>query len=243
MNNIFAIGDIHGGLRALQQVVERAPVQENDMLVFMGDYVDGWSQSYQVIEYLIELNQKQNCIFLKGNHDAWAESWLATGAINSTWVEHGGKETIDSYAGITGEKREQHLQFYKSLQLYFIDAFGRCYVHGGYTSKRGPAFETIPEVLMLDRTLWEAALAAKEMQTTSLFYPRRLNSFKEIFIGHTPTLYLGTDKPVCASSVYNIDTGAAFHGKLTIMNVATKEYWQSDIVRTLYPGEAGRNKE
>ncbi len=51
----FVIGDIHGGLIALKQVLERASVTNKDTLIFLGDYVDGWSQSPQVIDFLIEL--------------------------------------------------------------------------------------------------------------------------------------------------------------------------------------------
>jgi serine/threonine protein phosphatase 1 len=41
MHNTFVIGDIHGGLAALKQVLERAPVKPADTLIFLGDYVDG----------------------------------------------------------------------------------------------------------------------------------------------------------------------------------------------------------
>lgn len=30
------------------------------------------------------------------------------------------------------------------------------------------------------------------------------------------------------------------HGKLTIMDLDTQEYWQSDLVKELYPNEKGR---
>ena len=43
MKKTFVIGDIHGGLKALIQVLERAEVTINDTLIFLGDYVDGWS--------------------------------------------------------------------------------------------------------------------------------------------------------------------------------------------------------
>ena len=49
------------------------------------------------------------------------------------------------------------------------------------------------------------------------------------------------DKPYMASGVWNIDTGAAFKNPLTIMDVDTKEFWQSDILPSLYPDEKGRN--
>lgn len=243
MGNTFAIGDIHGGYRALLQVLERSPIQAGDLLIFLGDYVDGWSESSKTISFLIELSAQQNCVFLKGNHDAWTEKWSETGEINNTWYNHGGESTIASYANCTTTAKAQHLQFFKSMQLYFIDAFSRCYVHGGFTSKRGPAFESISDVLLIDRTLWETALASQELSPSSIFYPKRLKAFKEIFIGHTPTLYLGTDKPAFAGNVCNIDTGAAFTGRLTTINVQSKAYWQSDCVQTLYPGEKGRNSK
>jgi serine/threonine protein phosphatase 1 len=43
-------------------------------------------------------------------------------------------------------------------------------------------------------------------------------------------------------NVSNVDTGEAFKGKLSIMNIETKEYWQSEAVWKLYPNEHGRNK-
>jgi serine/threonine protein phosphatase 1 len=45
-----------------------------------------------------------------------------------------------------------------------------------------------------------------------------------------------------ACNVWNVDTGAAFLGKLSALNVETKDFWQSDIVQQLYPNEKGRNK-
>ena len=68
----FVIGDIHGGLLALEQVLTRAKVTTEDTLIFLGDYVDGWSQSVEVIDYLIELKTKQNIICIRGNHDQLA---------------------------------------------------------------------------------------------------------------------------------------------------------------------------
>jgi serine/threonine protein phosphatase 1 len=43
-------------------------------------------------------------------------------------------------------------------------------------------------------------------------------------------------------NVWNMDTGAAFTGRLSVMDVDTKEFFQSDVVQGLYPGETGRNK-
>jgi len=69
MSRTLVIGDIHGRLRALLQIMDRAKVTQKDNLIFLGDYVDGWGESPQVIDYLIELGKRQKCIFIKGNHD------------------------------------------------------------------------------------------------------------------------------------------------------------------------------
>ncbi len=36
------------------------------------------------------------------------------------------------------------------------------------------------------------------------------------------------------AGIWNLDTGAGWEGKLTVMNVDTKEYYQSDPVEDLY---------
>ena len=38
----------------------------------------------------------------------------------------------------------------------------------------------------------------------------------------------------------NLDTGGGWFGKVSIMDVKTKEFWQSDNGRTLYPEFTGR---
>jgi serine/threonine protein phosphatase 1 len=43
-----------------------------------------------------------------------------------------------------------------------------------------------------------------------------------------------TDKPMKAANIYNLDTGAGRTGRLTIMDIESKKFWQSDPVRELY---------
>ncbi|HSH66854.1 MAG TPA: metallophosphoesterase [Bacteroidia bacterium] len=107
----LVIGDIHGGLSALKQVLDRANRTSDDTLIFLGDYVDGWSQSFQVIQHLIELNKQNHCIFIKGNHDAWCEDWLSTGKMENTWLVHGGDLTVKSYHQANKQLLNEHLAF------------------------------------------------------------------------------------------------------------------------------------
>ncbi|WP_295128957.1 metallophosphoesterase family protein [uncultured Chitinophaga sp.] len=239
---IFAIGDVHGALKALQQLIGKIAPQPEDKLIFLGDYVDGWSQSAEVIDYLIELDKLHDCIFMKGNHDAWCEEWLISGKPDSIWVFQGGSVTVDSYRNVSEEKRTVHLDFFNRMQNFYIDDQNRLFVHAGFASLRGPQAERYEANFRWDRTLWETALATSpRLNKTSMTYPKRLLLFSEIFIGHTPTTNYGKDKPMRGSNVWNVDTGAAFRGKISALEVNTKKVLQSDNVYTFYPGERGRN--
>ena len=239
----LAIGDIHGGLRGLIQIVERANISSDDSLIFLGDYVDGWSESAQVIQYLIELSQTNKCVFIKGNHDVWCEQWLASGFVNDIWYQHGGKETIESYNAFSKAQKSAHLDFFEAMPLYHIDDQKRLFVHAGFTSMHGVEREFDIRGFYFDRTLWEMALTMdKRIEKNSKIYPNRLKHYSEIYIGHTPTINFGKDKPMNAINVWNVDTGATFTGKLSAIDINTKEIFQSDIVKDLYPNEMGRNK-
>ena len=75
----LVIGDIHSGLRALEQVLEKAKVNTKDKIIFLGDYVDGWSTAVETIDFLRTLDKTHNCVFIRGNHDELCYDWLKEG--------------------------------------------------------------------------------------------------------------------------------------------------------------------
>lgn len=241
-NRTLVIGDIHGGLKALKQVWQRANISEEDSLIFLGDYGDGWSESSQVISFLIGLQKTHKCIFIRGNHDYLVHRYLAKNDNNPMWLAHGGAETRESYQDISEAEKKVHIDFFEGLQNYYVDAQNRLFVHAGFTHQDGPEHEFYSNLVYWDRTLWETACSvAVNLSKKSVLYPKRLLLFKEIYIGHTPTTRIGKDTPTQYANVWNIDTGGAFKGPLSVMNIDTKQYWQSDPVYTLYPLEKGRN--
>lgn len=239
----LVIGDIHGGLKALQQLFSIAKVTQEDTLIFLGDYADGWSETAQLIDFLIELDQQQKCIFIVGNHDVWCRDWLKNGKTDQTWLFHGGEATVVSYQGFTDEKKLNHLHFFEKMQDYYIDEANNLFIHAGFSSMHGPSKEHYSSNFSWDRTLWETAVSMdKHLKKNSELFPKRLLLFNEIYIGHTPTLYYNMSIPMNKANVWNIDTGAAFTGKLSLLDVDTKKFWQSDNVKDLYPNEKGRNR-
>lgn len=261
----LVIGDIHGAYKALLQILERSSYNlEEDQLIFLGDYVDGWSESFEVIDYLIEIKKlsKFKPIFLMGNHDVWCKDWLNFGTRHPYWEPQGGKATIESYVEneyYREPKNQQHKDFFNKLHRFYIDKDGNGFVHGGFTSEEGLGYELYEGDYCWNRELWQDAIINHDnfLKTKKLI--PGLDKHKEIFIGHTTTgifkvkphypEYQHKNQPKNGSivvpmnrcNVWNLDTGAGYEGKLTIMDINTKEYWQSDSTKELYKNERGRN--
>jgi len=238
----FVIGDVHSGKKAIPQVLERAGITSEDTLIFLGDYVDSWSDAYETVAFLIDLQKTYNCIFIRGNHDELCKEWLLTEKENLQWLAHGGEATRASYLKAGKESWGEHIKFYESLKNTYLDDENRLFLHAGFTNLKGIEYEFFSKNFYWDRTLWELAKAVNPaLKPGDKNYPNRLSCYKEIFIGHTPISKTGLAIPENYANVWNVDTGAAFKGALTIMNIDTKEYWQSDPVHELYLGEKGRN--
>ena len=142
MGRTLSIGDIHGGLKALKQLLhDKVKVTTEDTIIFLGDYVDGWSDSANVVSYLIELAKDFDCIFIRGNHDDLTHQYLKSGAMTDRWVIHGGQSSIDGYAKLSSKEIQQHLLFFSAMQNYYIDDQNRLFVHAGFTNLHGPENE------------------------------------------------------------------------------------------------------
>lgn len=236
------IGDIHGGLKALEQLIDSANLPSDTKYIFLGDYVDGWSQSAEVISYLINFSQENDCILLRGNHDELLYNYLKTGDKNPMWLIQGGQSSVDSYSNLSKTKKDIHIRFLENLTNYHIDSENRLFLHAGFTNQNGPQHDYYSNLVFWDRTLWEMVCAMDpSISKTDDRYPKRLKLFKEIFIGHTPVTRIGFNKPTNFANVWNVDTGAAFKGEISMLDVDSKQIWQSKPVYSFYPDEKGRN--
>jgi len=239
----LVIGDVHSGLKALEQLFQKAKVTSKDKLIFLGDYVDGWSTAVETVDFLLALQETHNCIYIRGNHDELCYDWLKEKKDNPIWFQHGGEATMASYERATAKTKDEHMHFYERLENYHLDSENRLFLHAGFTNLKGVEYEYFPKTFYWDRTLWELAQSLNpDLSEDDQYYPTRLTHYKEIYIGHTPISKKDVVViPKKAANVWNIDTGAAFKGPLSIMDIDTKEIWQSDPVHLLYPDERGRN--
>lgn len=250
----FVIGDIHGANKALVQCLERSGFRrEIDELIVLGDICDGWDEVYECVETLLSI---PNRIDIMGNHDEWFVRWLTTGWHPDVWAQ-GGRGTAKSYLRhlgkedlITGSRwggymhallpddvPVTHWKFFKQMHLYMWDKeHGYFFTHAGFDRHAHIAHyrQYNKEGFYWDRELWKSALSCKNQKLTTK------DSFKRIFIGHTSCFRHRKGLPVASGGVINLDTGAGWEGKLTIMQIDTLRYWQSDLVTELYPEQTAR---
>jgi len=240
----LVVGDIHGAHRALLQVFDKSGFRyDKDQLVCIGDVADGWSE---VPECFDELLAVKDLIYILGNHDEWLYNWFVFEQELPIWVVQGGRQSIDAYNKYKGNRDLHEMLLKHALPYYVMEeveegiGWKKLFVHGGYDWHRS-IDETSVMDLTWDRHLWETALFWKQVEPAC--YKCKVQDYDEVFIGHTSTVnktYGNSLKPVHASNVWNIDQGAGWEGKLTLMDIDTKEYWQSDLVTELYPEEKGR---
>ncbi len=258
MSRVIVCGDIHGAHKALLQCLERSNFDyENDTLIQLGDVVDGWNEVYECVEELLKI---KNLIAIKGNHDDWFNEYLMYGKHPVDWLQ-GGEGTLSSYCkhcessfmprmgGFTTTLNnafipESHIKFFRNQLKYYKDNQNNIFVHGGFDRHELLKDQKYDDVFWWDRNLWSQALSVKSgigfegMPKPTLKIKEPCN---KIFIGHTATVNWGSDKPLKAANVWNLDQGAGFKGKLTFMDISTEEYWQSDEVNELYKDQRGRN--
>ncbi len=254
MGKTFVVGDIHNAYKAFLQCMERSGFdKENDTLISLGDIVDGWNSGcYELVEELLSI---PNLIAIKGNHDDWFREFIQFGVHPVSWLQ-GGEGTLQSYCDHLDREYTikhyggfqttlldtdipiTHRNFFLKQHKYYKDENNNLFVHGGFNRHHLLSDQQDDHVFWWDRDLWMSALSFKEVGGAY----KIKEPLNEIFIGHTATTSWFTDKPMQAANITNLDTGSGFRGKLTFMDLETKEYFQSDKVDTLYPGQKGRNK-
>ena len=67
---ILAIGDVHGSFGKLMSLWSKLNVTDRDLLIFVGDYVEGCEhKDLATLRRLIELSKNPNVVILRGNTD------------------------------------------------------------------------------------------------------------------------------------------------------------------------------
>lgn len=97
-----AIGDIHGNLQALEDLLSKVmpAISQRDVLVFLGDYIDRGPDSRGCLESIVRLKEEAECtvVTLLGNHEDWMLKTLSDPTCHSWILGMEAFETIASYS-------------------------------------------------------------------------------------------------------------------------------------------------
>lgn len=185
--NRYVIGDIHGRKKPLKSVLKKSDFDyDNDILIILGDVIDGGKNSKGVIEELLKI---KNRVLILGNHEVMAMNYIFKEQNEKLWINQGGANTLNSYGGqvipaseISNEPviknvenvsfPKSHIKFLKN-GLYYFQYKNMLFVHGGYNPKK-PVEDNKFRNLIWDRDLIKIA------ENTNL-------DFEKVFIGHTST--------------------------------------------------------
>lgn len=214
---LLAIGDIHGCLGPLDDLLAWVDPRPNDQLVFLGDYVDRGPDSCGVLNRLIELRQQRRAVCLRGNHEVMMlEAWKGGRDDKKMWLSVGGVQCLGSYGtapGRTGtftDVPREHWDFLEHNLLDYFETERFIFVHAG-VSHGVDMDEQTDNVLY-----WE--FLGNEM---------RHRSGKTVIVGHTSQK---TGEPKVVPGAVCIDTYCHGGGWLTCLDAETGAYWQVDAM-------------
>ncbi len=214
-NRLFAIGDIHGCFDQLQTLIEdKICLKKEDQLILLGDYIDRGVQSKEVVDFIIDLqNRGFNIFALHGNHEAMLLDAYYNESKFPLWIMNGGKETMSSF-NIKDLKDLDvvYLNFFKSLIYYHpIDQY--LFVHAGFNDEN----PFVDQYSML----WKSKKSYK--------HPLLID--KTIIHGHSPVPLSYLEESVLAKKqVLPLDTGCVFSDKKGFGKLSAVELYSGTVL-------------
>jgi serine/threonine protein phosphatase 1 len=215
---IYAIGDIHGRLDLLNELLAQISSDialrptVRPLYVFLGDYIDRGSASRETIDRLIEHGKTHESVFLKGNHELIAIKCLSDRGLFDQWLRLGGLETLVSY-GVPAETLANGKQI-AELQSAFHSALPQA--HFRFFRDLKNSFEC-GDFFFAHAGVKPNVELSRQKENDLLWIRGEFLSSKDDFgkivvHGHTPTreIEVGPNR-------INIDTGAFATGRLSCL--------------------------
>ncbi len=208
---IFAVGDIHGCYEKLCALMDKIPIDmARDQLLFIGDYIDRGRSSIEVLDYLIDLeNRSPGIIFLRGNHEDMLQKYL-DGSDRFTYLLNSGQQTLDAYLNNRDTSEDYpvpsaHLEFLSALRLYY-QTEDYIFVHAG----------------LRDNVSLESQKETDLLWIRDEFIYSDYDFGKRVIFGHTPF-----KEPLVQTNKIGIDTGAVYGNRLTCVQLPEMEFFSA----------------
>lgn len=222
---VFVVGDIHGCAAELQVLLDHLEkvekIGQDDLLVFIGDYIDRGPDPKGVVTKLVALKKKfPSTVFLGGNHELMMFTCLAN-QLNmeqqENWMNNGGTQTLLSYevaADVAPELAitrfeeklpKDHRAFLDKLEKYVVFE-DYCFVHAGVNPLRDLKAQLDQDIFWI-----------RQEFISNIHYFK-----KTVIFGHTPFEDVMFHLPY----KIGIDTGLVFGNMLSCIELKQKRILQ-----------------
>lgn len=216
---VYVIGDIHGCATEpellLKFLEQKEGLTEEDLVVFLGDYIDRGPNSKGVIDLILDFrNRFPKTRFLRGNHEDMLLDFLGFGGnLGQAFLYNGGLETIQSYgitvfappAEMVSALPPSHFKFYTELESILRIGDFIC-VHAGLNPLRDLTAQNDSDVFWIRDEFLNSV------------HPFR----HTVVFGHTPHRDVFQHLPYKVG----IDTGLVFGNKLTCLELYSGQLFQ-----------------
>lgn len=230
-SRVLAIGDVHGMYQKLIKLMDKIRFNpDEDMLIFLGDYIDRGPDPGRCLQYIFALQQQYPdvVVCLMGNHEVMMSSYFMQkrGSYNNlivdyagSWLDNGGLETLKQLDEMDADTKEELLQWVMNLPVkyQYQDYF---FCHAGVDPDVPLAVQNEFDMLWRRQQWWE-----------------QYKGEETLVVGHTPVQKVmkltgkerRTPKPLfLANHVIMCDTGAYMSGgKLSCVDVLAGKVWQA----------------
>ena len=226
-SRVLAIGDIHGMYEKLIKLMDKIHfISDEDLLVFLGDYIDRGPDSAQCLQYVYDLQHAypDSVICLMGNHEVMMSSYLMQKRVNyntviadyaDSWLENGGFEALKQLDELENDTKNELLRWVENLPVkYQYQEFFFC--HAGVDPELPLTVQNEFDMLWRRQQWWE-------------YY----KGVETIVVGHTPVQKVKKQaryaKPLfLQNNIIMCDTGAYMTGgKLSCVDVLSRKAWQA----------------
>jgi hypothetical protein len=193
------VGDVHGCLRELQDLLSLASIGANDDVVFVGDLVARGPDSLGVLELAMNLDAKS----VQGNHERKLLRAFETESRCDEKVR-----LTPGHRRLMQELKAEHWEFMKAMPLYWeLPQHRACVVHAG----------VLPGVPLAQQDPWilthVRSIDSQGMPSTELNSPLWATQYRgptHLVFGHSAQVGLQLNEHATG-----LDSGCVYGGRLT----------------------------
>ena len=224
---VMAVGDIHGCLTPFLSLYNRLRVADDDLIIFLGDYIDRGPESLKALEWIGRESLKPNVIALRGNHEQtlldciagrYADRFFNVGIGTIKDVREAMK--TDPMLPLKVVQTIRRMPLYHRLT---IDGREYIFCHAGVDAQidHDPPIENQPA----DRIVWVREEFYDHYEGDAIYV-----------VGHTPVQFLRQPplpiKNFNGRNIIMMDTGSccAESGRISCLDVIGGKFYQTEPI-------------